>query len=397
MTRAGAAKVVLPVAAGMDLMGYPDRAGPATGVHDALHVRALVLAAPDPVALVSVELCWVGEDLVAAARERIARDTGIPPDRVFVSATHTHSGPHDQVVELDAAIAAAVAEAAAALRPARVGAGFGMVHGVALNRRRLEDPVDPALLALRVDGEDGRPLALYVGFGCHAVVLGPDNRLASGDWPGACARALEEQLGAVVLVAQGSCADVNPLTAGVEARSGPYVSTNGTPYYGPPAAQSIGDRSGGTFAEAEALGARVAEEALRVHGGIAPVPLSGIATRRLAVPAEGDGADIDRSAWAPPRTPASVPLEVMTVALEGAGVLLAGQPGEVFAATGSALRTRLRHAGHAHPFVVGYANGWRAYLPPAAAYPDGGYEVDWARFMRLAPDAQDDIAAALIG
>jgi hypothetical protein len=72
-------------------------------------------------------------------------------------------------------------------------------------------------------------------------------------------------------------------------------------------------------------------------------------------------------------------------------VVLAGQPGEVFSETGAALRRALREAGVRHPFVVGYANGWRAYLAPASAYADGGYEVEWAQAMGLPQDLQDEI------
>jgi hypothetical protein len=69
----------------------------------------------------------------------------------------------------------------------------------------------------------------------------------------------------------------------------------------------------------------------------------------------------------------------------------------VFAQTGVDLRRRLRMAGVRHPFVVGYANGWRAYLPPADAFAEGGYEVDWARAMRHPERLQDDVRALVVG
>jgi neutral ceramidase len=415
VTRAGVAKVELSPAAGRaELVGYVNRDGPACGVHDPLFVRALVLETPaaGPVAVCSVELCYVGEDVVAASRARIARDAGIPADRVFVSATHTHSGPHDVDPRcwpegLDGVIAAAVGRACAGLRPACVGAGWGMVHGVAMNRRRFEDPVDPAALVVRVDDDGGRPLGLYCGFGCHAVVLGPDNRLVSGDWPGSCSRVLEARLGGVALIGQGACGDVNPLTADVHGRlreGGAVAATAAdTWYYGAAGGtRRIGDRTGGGFEEAERLGRVIAEEALRVHDGIQTQEITGIRTRRIAVPAGatehaavGPGHQA-RDGGLLPRAGAAEPLEIMTVALDGPGVLLVGQPGEVFADTGARLRRSLRRAGARAPFVVGYANGWRGYLPPADAFPDGGYEVDWARLIGLSETLQADIAAAVL-
>ncbi len=74
-----------------------------------------------------------------------------------------------------------------------------------------------------------------------------------------------------------------------------------------------------------------------------------------------------------------------------------GQPGEVFAETGVGLRRELREAGVRHLFVVGYANGWRAYLAPRSAYSEGGYEVDWAVAIRHPETLQDDIRALVVG
>ena len=94
---------------------------------------------------------------------------------------------------------------------------------------------------------------------------------------------------------------------------------------------------------------------------------------------------------------ADEPVEVMALGIDGPDVVLLAQPGEVFSETGVDLRRRLRAAGVRHPFVVGYANGWRAYLAPGCAYPEGGYEVEWAVAMRHPETLQDDIRALAIG
>jgi neutral/alkaline ceramidase-like enzyme len=94
--RAGFGKVELSVPDGVELVGYPNRDGGAEGTHEPLHARALVLeAGGQRVALCSVDLCWVTEDVIAATRERLAARSEIPRDGLFVSATHTHSGPDD--------------------------------------------------------------------------------------------------------------------------------------------------------------------------------------------------------------------------------------------------------------------------------------------------------------
>jgi hypothetical protein len=87
---------------------------------------------------------------------------------------------------------------------------------------------------------------------------------------------------------------------------------------------------------------------------------------------------------------------VMLVGIDGPGLVLVGQPGEVFGDTGVDLRQALRNAGVAHPFVVGYANGFRLYLPPRHAFPDRGYEVEWAWSFNISETLQDDIRARVL-
>ncbi len=410
--RAGFGKVELSGAAvGAPLMGYANREGGATAVHDPLFARALLLEHGDErVALVGLDLCGIGRDVVAAARERIASESGVPGAHVFVAASHTHSGPADDdrgcwPDGLDAPIAAAVAQAQARLAPARLGAGWGFLFGHAFNRRRFEDPVDPAVFALRVDDEAGAPLGVVYGFGCHPVVLGPDSREITADWPGVASAAIESALGAdaVAVFAQGACADVNPLTGPVLERiaaAGRVVGqVEQLSYYGTAGAvDDVGDRTGGTFAEAERLGRAVAEEALHVCRGIAPQEVTRVWARPLPIPHPRPTA-LDASPLGDhflPRTPPGEPLDAMLLGVDGPGVVLVGQPGEVFAATGVELRRALRAAGVPHPWVVGYANDWRAYLTPAEAYPDGGYEVDWARACGHPETLQDEIRARVL-
>jgi neutral ceramidase len=411
--RAGFGKVELVgAAAGVELVGYANREGRALGVHDALHARALVLEAEgERIALCAVELCYVQEDVVAAARDRVAARRLVPADALLVAATHTHSGPFDADPAsfpegLDALVEQAVAQACERLEPARVGVGWGMLHGHSVNRRRLEDPVDPALLVLRVDAADGRSLGLVHAFGCHPVVLGPDSRLVSGDWPAASCRRREAALGdgAVALFLQGASGDVNPLTEGVRARLGEGRTVASTAllddYYGPSTPPwEIGDRRGGTVAETEALGRAVADEALRVQRGIAASPSGGVWTRRLALelpPPPAVEASAMTAGHHHPRVPRGTPLEVMLVGLDGPGLVLVAQPGELFVESAVALRRALRAGGVRHPFALGCANGRRVYLPPRSAFPDGGYEVEWARTNGMPETLQDDVRALVL-
>ena len=414
--RAGFGRSDITPQVGILLTGYGNRAGGSTGVHDPLHCRALVVEdAGGRWALLSLEMCYLNADSVAELRQAIGVRGEIPADHIFIATTHTHSGPHDRHREnwprpLAEMAADAVEEAVAALQPARLGSGFGMLSGAGVNRRWLDRPVDPALGVLRLDALDGSCLGLVTVFASHAVVLGSDNLLISGDWPGYACRQMEAVLGdgAVCLFFQGGAADVNPLTTGVAARltGDAPVSAIGdvSTYYagGPGAAWNLGDRRGGSFVEAEELGQRVTAEALHVARNLrCTPPTSPLWSQQLHLRAGGGHAPLGHERewllWVseePERLLAEdVPAEVMLLGLGDA--LLVGQPGEVFSETAVALRSRLRRLGVPTPLLVSYANGWLAYLPEAADYAEGGYEVSWPRRLGIREDFQDTVRAAV--
>lgn len=409
--RAGAGSAEITPGAGARLVGYADRSERSRGCRDPLCARALMLEAGGTrVAFVAVELCYVGEDVVAEARTAAARATDVAADHVLIAATHTHSGPHDADAAiwpggLAAPVADAVVEAAGRLEPATVDAGWGMLHGHSVNRRRLEDPVDPAVGVVRVDAEGGRPIGVLFTFGCHPVVLGPDNLLASGDWPGHASRSLEAYLGgeSVALFVQGGGADVNPLPvaadAGVLPGTGLAANAPGSSYYGHDgSARRLTDRTGGSGEQLTALGDAVAEEVRRVHAGIRPMTSSQLRVTRMPIdpgPPPGPGPEpahvLER-----PRADPETPLEVMLIGISDAGILIVGQPGEVFAESSVALRRAVRRRGVPFPLPVACANGWRGYLPPIGAYDEGGYEVDWARAVGIGEKLQADVLAATL-
>lgn len=65
---------------------------PTTHVHDQLHARCLVLSDGETtVALVVCDLLGLHRSVSIEARRLIERATGIPPENVVISATHTHS------------------------------------------------------------------------------------------------------------------------------------------------------------------------------------------------------------------------------------------------------------------------------------------------------------------
>ena len=83
---AGAAVVDITPPPGLMMCGYAARTEPATGTHDPLTARALVIG---DTAIVVADVLGIHEDSCA----RIRAASGFADDRVVVIATHTHGGP----------------------------------------------------------------------------------------------------------------------------------------------------------------------------------------------------------------------------------------------------------------------------------------------------------------
>jgi len=418
--RVGAAKSVITPPPGTGLAGFAARADGARGVHDDLYARALVLEEGDQrFALILCDLCELDAPFVARVRQRVAETTGIPPASVMVAATHTHGAPATVALccvppdprwleTLEHRTAGTVAEAHRTLAPASAAVGRGREASVGRNRRRPDGPVDPTVTVVRFDRTAG-PASL-VHYACHPTVLGPDNLLVSRDYVGFTVDAVERVTGGWGGFANGACGDIN-----VGHSTGQTVLGLPTP--------------GRTFERAEALGLRLAGEAIRASRDAKPVG-GKMACRRRAVTvplrsvheaqarsqvlaqrqkvealaAAGTTGDVLAEArlelfyaeaalqWAEQHPGPSEATEVQAVAVGDLAMI--ALPGEFFAESGQRLRERSQF-----PFtlVIGYANGCLGYVPPASAFEEGGYETRLSPWSRVAPGAEAAILEAAAG
>ena len=183
----------------------------ANQVTDRLHARCLVLDdGTKRLAIVVVDNCMMPRELLDEAKEQARRRTGIPTERMLISATHTHSGPAamgclgcrtdtNYTRILPGKIAEGIERAVQNLAPARVGWGvvddpehthtrrwiyrsdqvgtdpFGdrtvraNMHPGHRNPNVIgpSGPKDPGLSMLSVQTRDGRPLALLANYSMH--------------------------------------------------------------------------------------------------------------------------------------------------------------------------------------------------------------------------------------
>ncbi|MCL4858178.1 MAG: neutral/alkaline non-lysosomal ceramidase N-terminal domain-containing protein [Caldilineaceae bacterium] len=413
--KAGFGRADITPKLGCAMVGYGNRPSGATGVHDPLQARALVLESDAGCwGIVVNDLCYTSSDTVAAIRAAVERRTGIPAAHLLVANTHTHAGPHDGHVDnwprpLAELVADAVEMAYNARQPARMGSGTGVLYGYSINRRWLDRPIDPGIAILRVDDLDGNLLGLFTNFACHSVVMGYDNTLISGDWPGDAMRRLEERFpGATCLFTQGGSGNINPLVAGVRKRlrGGQTIRAIGnvSAYYGKaddPNQWSIGDRGGGTFEEVAELGAAFADEVAYTAGRIQTTATpSAFWSEQVTVNAAADPGEHPERATPfliterpDIKDPHNIPAEIMLLRL--GDMLLVTQPAEVFAETAINLKIHLRALGYATPALVTYANGFLLYLPEPGDFPEGGYEVQWAVSLGLSSQFQPRFRAEI--
>jgi hypothetical protein len=218
------------------MAGYAARTKPSEGVLQRLYAKALALEdeSGKRSVLVTADLLGFTRDMWSPISQQIEKRFGVPPDRLVLNASHTHSGPVTGQLgrpsyELDTQQAEAVrrytdrlvgqvvelaGRAIGEIQPATLSFGQGFA-GFAVNRRRVghreyPGPVDHDVPVLRIQGPSGNLLAVLFGYSCHATVLN-DYRI-NADWPGFAQEAIETaHPGAVAMFVNGCGADQNPL------------------------------------------------------------------------------------------------------------------------------------------------------------------------------------------
>src|SRR5688500_4757392 len=205
---------------------------------DKLHARCLVLDdGKTKLAICVVDSCLMPRDLLDEAKKLASASTGIPTDRMLVSATHTHSAPSVMGVlgtdvdphyppVLKAGVVKAIEQANANLEPAKVAWGVSNAADYTATRRWIRrpdrvirdpfgeltvranmhpghlsadaigpsGPEDPDLTVLSVQRADGTPLALLANFAMHYCSTG--GKPVSSDYFGLFAQKVAKRLGA---------------------------------------------------------------------------------------------------------------------------------------------------------------------------------------------------------
>jgi len=365
------------------LGGYGARMNkPATGVHDRIFAKAIVLSDGDKrFALVTADVLGFPPAFKPAVVKALAED-GWGKEQVMLLPSHSHTSIdmsalnpknvlkipqiglfHKELYDLTVAnLAKVITQAAGKLEPVTVGTGSIRLEGWNRNRRKGNTLTDDELTITRVDKADGKPLAVLVNWTAHPTFMDDPDMMFSGGWPGHLQRTLEALIG-----------------EGVTA-----MYCNGAE--GDQSAVARPDSGKSNWEKAERYGRELAlvvwrawektktARGSRLDYGLERVKLPKAAYHPDFMKTGGDeyglGPEVMDTVLA-----VLVPRLTAIGYLRVGDLVVVGIPGEMAAGLGMGIKKEVRQrTGVKHAIIGGLADEWVSYILSADEYAKGGYE-----------------------
>ena len=418
--KAGLGETVITPQENLQMRGFA-RSQVATGTHDDLHARSLVIEGGDgtSVVMMTLSLCSLEREYVERIRTAINEQTGIPEKNILISCNHTHAGPsvgrageQYQTFLIKQAAASAV-EAWNNRIPARIGSGATVVMELGRNRRRLLygglHP-DPEVGIIKIEDAGGNLMGVLFNYGCHPSALDWRNRLYSEDWPYYAIQGIKKALGENVWAAYfqsaegdinvGYSAELSAVGADMPIRNYEYIEIKGNQMADAvldalPDIKTSGDcgirAATGFFdyptresfpvtlkqAENESADAQKKLAALEKKENIAGTRL--LDNVRVEVFQTGQRLRTARRFYSSGNLPETMSIEHQAIRI--GDTVFAAVPGEVFSEIGLKIK---EESPFEKTFVIGLANGDGGYMPTAREFIEGDYEVDGCMYGRNA-------------
>jgi hypothetical protein len=419
---------------------------PGSHVHDELHARCLVLDdGKTMLALVVCDLLGMHRSVSLEARRLIQEAAGIPPERVLISGTHTHSAasalgekrylsdqPLDDYQRFVARrIADGVRRAINVLRPAEIGFGTAEAPEHVFNRRwfmregtvpvnpfgkvdkvKMNPPSDPAnlvepagptdptisFIALREAG-GGRLISVFSAYSLH-YVGGVGSGHISADYYGMYCEALKKLQNSaendppfVAIMANGTSGDINNINFRNRGPGKkPYEQMR---YVAEDVAKKVNDALAKvTWKNHAELDARYRELKVawrKVEPELLAWSKQTQANAPTTSPTKADlpviyARRVELLSQA--TNPALMPVQVLRIGDIGIGT----SPCETFAETGLEFKKR---SPFAHSFMLELNHAYMGYLPTPRHFELGGYET-WAGTNSLEPQASVKMLDGLV-
>lgn len=399
--KAAVVKVDITPEDSQNLLGYGTRKS--TGTHDPIFHK--IIAMDDGTTqffLISSDICLISPSEYDRVAQKIKNLYQIDPINVWWTVTHTHSAPEvgppgmgstflgDRFLhEMDPAytelveqkLIDGIKEAQQKLEPAAMGVGWGFSQAN-INRRAVDvdgkaslglnpdGPVDRRIGLIRIDKEDGSPMALIANYAIHGTVLGPQNLLISGDAPGIVSEYVEQETGVPLLFINGAAGNLAPIYSVYPSPEAGHLSQFRV---------LLGDR----ILEANQKIVSTTKEVKLVSGALT------VETPRK--PDLGWPEDLGDYTTTTNTGVHMVRLPVRFLRIND-DVAIWSAPLELFCEISNEVRDQ---SPFNYTFYFGYSNGWLGYLPTKDEWKFGGYEVE--RVSPFTPAAAQTLTESVMG
>jgi neutral ceramidase len=364
------------------LGGYGARMNrPATGVHDRVWAKALVLRQGSRrFALVTADILAFPPGFKAAVMERLAKE-GWKEEQVMLLASHSHTSIdmeainpkntfgipqigifqqalYDRTVRL---ISQGIRDAGKGETPCTVGTTSIALNGWSHNRRSGNTAVQPELTVTRIDTAHGA-LAALVNWTAHPTFMDAEDMLFSGDWPGQMQRMVEALIGGGVTVMYYN---------GAQGDQAPIARPD----------------SGENWEKAERYGRELGIQVWKVWQTIRPRGAAPLVyhLEPISLPKRTPHPDFMKTGGAEYGLSQEnigeiverlVPTATHSISLRIGDLVIMGVPGELAATLGDDVKARVRSAlGLRHVVIGGLADEWISYMLTPEEYHKGGYEA----------------------
>lgn len=357
----------------------------------------------DRFCLVTIDSLGFTTRLTNLLRERISEILPAKMEQVMVCFSHTHAAPNaavekDYYESVCQTILSGVKKAGESMEPVYAGWGIGE-NTVGINRRGSGQQIDPRIGVLKICGEGQEKIkVLIVRVTAHCNVLMPDNYLISPDYFGEAREAIERRYGCKVMMVQGASGDVRPR---YRQENADYLEIHPAEVH----LMDISDQMKVRYAAQSKkalkdMGDDICESLQPVIDKINPMPINRISmfsvksTFYADVPRLNRAREIASEAWEQGKIDGtgwlleverllnnheirqSAEIEIQFFAVNDG--CLCGVPSEIM----SDIAVEIwKKTSNPMVFFNGYTNGCTSYLPTAAEYDRGGYEVLWSNLL----------------
>ncbi len=384
--------------------------------------------------MIGADICTVSLPIAEPARKRVSAATGLPEDRIFIAATHTHSAPglakqelpciQKYTEQLIVAMAETAVAAIADRKPATMKTGsietkglnfikhykaietatgklhvLGDQYGTQAGKVLVDHmtQVDPTLHVVQILREGAKPIVM-ANFRAHPHFTGGYTKYdLSSDFIGAFRMALEAMYDCNAVYFQGACGNVNSSTRMSDERLYSTCRSHGTAL----AAATL-ECLGKHMVDVEL--APITTKQVQFYGQIKQVDEELAAGARMVLDlwketydralcvekGEPYGLHSPYHAMATlsnlERTTEKDSLMVLNAVTLGKELAFVTFPGEMY----DTISVRMEdNSPFRTTLMLGYCYHHIGYLPSAAAYKYGSYEVDVTRF---APGTGEQVA-----